>query len=191
MINGNETTDHFDERAISQSEYSGLTKKELKTLYKVQPLDTESAPVHFLGDTPVDMTKDENGKIIYTRNWLVGTSSDGILRSKGKIIDFTNKINGAKNGSNLSFQCTMINQKKSNVAYKIQAGSNAEQTNQILIGEEGFVSCSVVTNFENTSEIYLEHLGYSSLCKKEKLALCKLEDIGAWTIAPEDLLGSK
>lgn len=74
-VAGVETTGEYKTLDVTQADYLALATKDNNTLYRVQPTDSGSGRVHFLGSQIVDLTKDKDGNVVYSRNLVMQSSN--------------------------------------------------------------------------------------------------------------------
>lgn len=215
-IEGVETTGTYLTKDISQADYLALATKDANTLYRVQPTDSGSGRVHFLGSQIVDLTKDKDGNVVYGRNLLIEKNivigkyptwvtddlasnsyrwaSDFISVKEGDVISFA-KLKSVGNGHNLIVKLYDANNNGvylatsnlSSWAAPTGAGRNINlEKGTLPTIPSGVVKMRVGGLRDDTS------LGVMSLDEVKSLGLKVIkgssEIIGEYTPAPEDII---
>lgn len=199
-VSGKETTGQYNTADLNQVEFLALGEKQDNVLYRVQPTDAGSGRVHFLGSTPVDLTKDGSGTVVYSRNILKGTSESKSLvgkNSRPTIDPLYESAVIAKIGDKFSF----ISKAKSNTDSAGQVGVSFRKSYERIAtintsDVDSNLSIEVTTNKEQVvgfggiyaqadpSFIFTGNIDFS----RTKLIKESLANMIEYSLAPEDII---
>jgi hypothetical protein len=205
FINDEEKAGDFVVKQVSQNEYTALSEKNSDTVYAVQPSDTESDKVYFLGDVPTDLVKNTAG-VLYNRNLLVGATSEW---KDFSISSWTTEVHrkeiseyGLSIGDTLIQSIELDNTNSENQGGIRSFITQYDETDTqidtvsgetIAVGETGTSTATMVIA-GNAIEVAIS-IGHSindhtdtGRFRKRKIANGTNGDSGNFTIAPEDII---
>lgn len=208
-VAGVETTGEYKTLDVTQADYLALATKEENTVYRVQPTDSGSGRVHFLGSQIVDLTKDKDGNVVYSRNLLENTSSNLTKVTFSSFGDISTRVIKAlpykqiTAGSTILYNSYVDNSDLSNIDigrstlifYNASSGNIGDMIPvSVAVGrtKEGFISKVVP---QNAVKIEISPASKSTGTntatigfKNNKVSLGSVYD--GYTVAPEDITSS-
>ena len=202
-VNGEERTGDYYVLEIYKEDNLAKQDNSSENIYRVQPRDTESGRVYFLGSVPIDVSKKDD-VFEYTRNYYLNSSGEwkevtysgwapsGAPYSKTleelqlKVGDVVSSSTEYENNSTMSITTELRAQKSSG---RVTASSTevAPSNSGTSVGEitipEGTVSIGVTPGAkgDNTTSVSIRY-------RKVKLFRGNKQNMCGFTIAPEDIL---